>query len=666
MTDSEHSGPTRVRTRVRRRKRRRSRKPLYVTLGILGTLVILGILTLVAARGVQSRLVVARAAMTEGRAALVAGDPSGAQEAFERASSELIGARGSYGNPLLLTVGYLPLIGRSIDSVGAIIDAGELAATAGTEMTAAVEQLPGGPAALAPQAGRIPLEPLEAVAPALHEAEGLLGAGIAELEAGPDSMLLPVVGDARSEFDRELTEARRVVASASAIAQALPGLLGADGPKRYFFAAQNPAEMRGTGGFIGAFAILTVDEGRMRLGGFERITSLRSLGVGDVEPPNPDYAERYNQYGGASFWQNINMTPDFPSAATAIERLYEASSGDTVDGVIASDPFGLAELVEVTGPVLVPGTSTEVDAETLVPYVTNQAYRELTNSVRRKRLLGDVAEEVFTRFLRGVSDPALMGRALVEAAAGGHLLIHSKDSETQAALARAGVTGELTTPDDLLGVIWNNAVGNKIDYYAEQEVRYSVRLGAEGTAVAEADVSLTNEAPAEGEPRYIIGPYSKEYRAGESITIFSTYCALTCELIQFRYDGVPSQVTPETELGHPVFPAVLTLPSGESQTLGYTWNVERAWRGDSNQGIYRVTVRTQPTIRPTHLRVDIQAPAGMEIVEATPGLRVSEGRAVWEGTPEPEAAFEIEFRRPALSGLWNSFLELLGKPIIEF
>jgi Protein of unknown function (DUF4012) len=665
LIETEEPRPTRVRVRVRRRKRRRSRKPLFITLGILAGVAVFGALTLLTARGVQNQLLAARTEMEQGREALLAGDAGAARAAFERASSEFIRARGSYRNPLLMVTGYLPIVGRSVDSVGAIIDAGTMTAEAATELTRAVESLRGGAAALAPQAGTIPLEPLESVAPALADAEGLLDRAALRMHGASDTFLLPAVSRARDELEAELTQARRGVAAAEALSRSLPSFLGASQPRRYFVAAQNPAEMRGTGGFIGVYAILAVEEGRLELGSFEPITTLKSP-PGQVDAPNPDYAARYDQYGGAGFWQNINMTPDFPSAASAIETLYERSTGTQVDGVIAADPFALAELVEVTGPVAIPGTGTQVDADGLVSYVTNEAYRVLTNPAQRKRVLGDVAEGVLREFLRGSADPGAMGQALVEAASGGHLLLHSRDPQVQAAFVEAGIAGELPTGGDLLGVIWNNASGNKIDFYAEQEISYTIRLGAEGSGVAETHLSYTNEAPDEGEPQYIIGPYSSDYEAGENVALLSTYCAKTCELDHVRMDGVRVETARESELGHPAFPATVRLQSGETSLLDYGWRVREAWHGDDGAGIYRLTVRTQPTIRPTRLAIDIQAPEGMAITGTSPEMRVMEGRAVWQGEASAEMVFELRFQRPTLARAWNAVLDFLGKPLIRF
>ncbi|MGH2686848.1 MAG: hypothetical protein ACRDJP_15390, partial [Actinomycetota bacterium] len=105
----------RVRTRVGKRRRRRPKRRLRILLGVLGGLLLILAITAFAAIGIRGRLVEAREAMAAGRTALLAGDAAGAREQFDRAVSAFLRARSQYRNPLVLALGYLPLVGRSPD-----------------------------------------------------------------------------------------------------------------------------------------------------------------------------------------------------------------------------------------------------------------------------------------------------------------------------------------------------------------------------------------------------------------------------------------------------------------------------------------------------------------------------------------------------------------------
>ncbi|MGH2766106.1 MAG: DUF4012 domain-containing protein, partial [Actinomycetota bacterium] len=436
----------------------------------------------------------------------------------------------------------------------------------------------------------------------------------------------------------------------------------------YFVAAQNPAELRGTGGFIGAYAIMTAEDGALEFGPFRPIETLRDIDPRKIPAPNPDFAERYERFGGAGYWRNINMTADFPSAADAIERLYRRVTGEAVNGTIAVDPFALASLLRATGPIDVPLTGVSVDEQTVVPYITNQAYSEITESGVRKRILGDVALAALERYLEGgAADPVASGRALVDAAAGGHVLLHAANPRMQAAFEAAGVAGQLGgAPGDFLAVVANNAAGNKADFYLARELRYEVRLGGEGSAMGTAEAIFTNDAPTSGQPAYVIGPYDERFRPGQNVSIVTSYCATTCRLQEFRRDGRPEAVGEEEELGHPAYWNNLELDSGASQGWRYHWSVAEAWEGDDARGLYRLTVQGQTTIRPTKLIVDIRTPEGTTVISASPRMRVSGNRAVWEGAAGDRATFEVAFERPFVSRVWRAIVRFWDRPIFRF
>ena len=94
-------------------------------------------------------------------------------------------------------------------------------------------------------------------------------------------MVLGPVDSARSEAQAQLETLHRQLHAGSLILDGLPAFLGADGPRHYVFGASNPAELRGTGGLIGAYAILTMDRGRFSFSDFRPIQSLPRPDVSD-------------------------------------------------------------------------------------------------------------------------------------------------------------------------------------------------------------------------------------------------------------------------------------------------------------------------------------------------------------------------------------------------
>ena len=300
-----------------------------------------------------------------------------------------------------------------------------------------LEALPDGVGSLAPQGGGVPLERYAALADAVRTAHDEAAVAAASLDVAPDSFMPRFV--ARARWDAQ-QQADRLSTDLDGIASLLQGAAvfgGAHGPQRYLVLAQNPAELRGTGGLWGAYAIMTLDHGRAHVSSARPTQTLRDFPAGRVPTPSEDYARNYAQYGGAGSWQNMNMTPDFPAAAQAALANYALGEGTHLDGVFAVDPFALQALMEVTGPIRVPGAGT-ISADNVVDVTTNRVYTTLPAATQRKDLLGSAAAAVFARFLSMDQHGIARLHAISGAVADGHLRIYSTDPTVEGGLAALG------------------------------------------------------------------------------------------------------------------------------------------------------------------------------------------------------------------------------------
>ena len=85
------------------------------------------------------------------------------------------------------------------------------------------------------------------------------------------------------------------------LAEHVDDLLGGSGPRRYFLAVQNSAELRATGGFMGSWGALVADGGELHLETIDRVASLNHGGDPDTKVLRApeDYIGRYARFGGA-------------------------------------------------------------------------------------------------------------------------------------------------------------------------------------------------------------------------------------------------------------------------------------------------------------------------------------------------------------------------------
>jgi len=484
--------------------------------------------------------------------------------------------------------------------------------------------------------GRVPLEAVAAIRPDLEDASRLLTSSKEDLDAIDTTFLVADVDEAVRELDDNLTKAARDASHATDAARIADLVLGKDQPRRYLLVVQNPAEVRGTGGLIGNWGILSAANGEVRLEDLQRVQTLNSAGDPSTRVLNApaDYVERYQRFDPARTWQSVNITPDFPTAAAVMADLYGQSFPDHVDGVVAVDPAGLAALLELTGPVRVEDWPTPVNAKNVVDVTLRDAYARFARTPERADFLGDVARVAIDRATSGdLGTPARLGRVLGRSAHEGHITLWLADPEEQQVAQVLGISGRV--PDatgDTLMVSNTNAGGNKLDYYLQRRIDYSVTVTptddlrdafTEGTLT----VGLTNTVPPSGLPQIAAGPFegaTDRFVYGQNHTFLSMYTPLT--FTGARLNAQPVGLEASRELGRNVYSSYLDVFSGGTADLAVdlAGNVELG-----EGGWYDLTIMRQPTVQADSVTVRVAAPAGFEVVDAV-GLKVEGGVA--EGT----------------------------------
>jgi hypothetical protein len=584
------------------------------------------------------------------------GNLADARVAFADAARRFDDAAGAADGGPAGMVGALPILGRNVDVAEGVALAGRELADAGTTLVTAADALPDGLGSLAPQDGAIPLDEIAGLGDEIAVAAKRAHRATALIAATPSTLLIGTVAQARFEAARDVGLAGDALDATASLLEGLPTFAGAEGPRHYFFVAESPAEARGTGGIWGAWAIVTVADGRFSFSDFQPIQRLPDLPPAEVPAPNPDYRRNYDQYGGAGFWRNMNLTPDFPSAARAVLAAYEIAEGEQLDGVISADPFVLAQLLDVTGPTEIPGLGVTLDADNVVDFMTNEAYIRFPGaSLERKGLLGAVAGGAFERFLGMDSHGVARLRAIADAVAGGHLKIYTTDPTMQEGLAAAHADGAFSAPDgDMVAVVMNSRSGSKVDYYAHRSVDYDVVLGGAAEAIGTTTVAIRNDAPDHGLPGFVIDPLAKGGEPGDNIALVTVSCPDPCDLVEAQRNGEDRGMRVGSELGFPWYQDFFTIPSGDTGTLRMVTKREGVWDGNSSGGSYRLTVLTQTSVAPTDVAVTIHSPAGTRITWTSEEMAVDGGTAVWRGTPGPRLDLEVRFSAPVPLRWWRN------------
>lgn len=410
-------------------------------------------------------------------------------------------ARRRLDDPLLEPVAYLPVLGRQLRSARALSTAAGLAAqVAGL---AASRLTPLARDVHATGSARVAL--LREVASVAGQAERSL----AEISLGPSGGLLGQLAERRSELAGQLHTLGGTLRQAAAATSALADLL--QGPGRYVVLAANNNEMRaGSGMFLDA-GLLTTDAGQLQLSPFQTTASLAVPAT--AVPLSGDLAARWGWINPGGEWRNLATTPRFEVTGALAARMWKAATGQAVDGVIVLDDQAMAELLAVTGPVRIDGTT--VSASNAVAYLTHDQYVTAGSDAARQDALGALAQAVFAEALgspTGAPSPpsaeeptsnlVSLALGLAQAAGGRHVMVWSASSSQEALWKKAGVAGTVGPKALLTAVL--NVGGNKLDQYLS--VRDNLRLAVSGEhTTVTLQVRLANHTPPH-QPEYITGP----------------------------------------------------------------------------------------------------------------------------------------------------------------
>lgn len=346
--------------------------------------------------------------------------------------------------------------------------------------------------------------------------------------------LRTVVGDVRSpwlvgrfqteldELDAEFADKQPQLDNAIEAVRLAPQLLGGDVARRYMVMFTSPVEARGVAGFMGNYAIVELDNGRVEVTEFGRRSELedavRARGDARCDGCPPEMMARYGSAGldvgdgsfGDRGWSAITMPAHFPYVGEAAQIMYPQSGGQPIDGVVSMDPYVVQALMGYTGPIELTEIGRTVKPKDAAQFLLEDQYLVLADGTNAERIeaidtLGQqVIDALLTAALPVPSKLAGDVGPLVEER---RLLVWTDDPTEQALLERIGLLGALPVQGDDGGfsVMVSNQGRSKVDAFLDRTVDTEIVVADDGTRTLVADVTLTNDAPADGLPRYVIG-----------------------------------------------------------------------------------------------------------------------------------------------------------------
>ncbi|WP_253905834.1 DUF4012 domain-containing protein [Arthrobacter sp. H5] len=436
--------------------------------------------------------------------------------------------------------------------------------------------------ALTPSDGRIELGPLQEASPGLTTAANTVQLSYARLAAIDSTPLLPEVSLPLGEVKAGLSEASVALNSVSSAAEVLPSMLGANGPRNYLILIQNSAEVRATGGISGALAVIRADDG---------VIELAAQGsAGDIDafrPPltvDPEQERIYTERLGI-YVQDVNLTPDFPTAAMTAKAMWEARNmGPTIDGVVAIDPVVLANILNATGPVeledpLVQELISQTDlpaalaTDNVVETLLSNVYSEIEEPSLQDDYFAAVAGEVFSALASGQGESDQLIQSIVASSEQNRLYVWSNHSDEQDVIGLTALAGAATGASvggASFGLYFNDGTGAKMDYYVRRTAQLIQTCQVDGYSQFTLKETLTNTAPDDAAvslPRYVTGGGVFGVEPGRIKTNHIAYGPAQSLLLSARINGEEVPLGSFVHASRPVGVVTTELGPGESATV---------------------------------------------------------------------------------------------------
>jgi hypothetical protein len=375
-------------------------------------------------------------------------------------------------------------------------------------------------------------------------------------------------------------------------------LAGADKPKKYLIAVQNSAEARGTGGILGAYAIIELKKGSLKV---IETGSNEPLYGSSLEKIPIDVPDEYKRLYGENpaILQNSNLSPHFPYGAEIWLALWEKKFDQTLDGVIAIDPTALSYILRSTGPITL-NSGEQITSDNLVADTLKDAYKRFEKDNKaRKAYLVDIMNATVKHLNSGDYSKIKMAQAIRDGIVANRILFYSTDKSAQKKLSQTRLGGfmSLESNNEFRTVIQNIDAG-KLDYYLDRDVTIESKT-CENDRQTQVRIRVTNTLKsATGLSSYVLTRADKgkpaSLIAGSHRFKVFIYGPTNAKLVSVsRENRMANLGGGSTERDRPIYVADVDLAPGASEEL----------RANFSGGVGKVTFVDQPLVMETKINI---------------------------------------------------------------
>jgi hypothetical protein len=284
---------------------------------------------------------------------------------------------------------------------------------------------------------------------------------------------------------------QEIAATLNATSQHFPAilkLLGDRYPHRYLILFQNNNEIRPTGGFIGSYAIMDVNDGYIEKLETYDVYDIDGSYGGIIEPP-----EEFKAFTSNWRFRDSNFSSDFELSAKKARWFLETEGGPTVDTVIAINQGLLTDMLEITGPIQV-GDFGELNSENYNLLLSFVIEGKIWGEEDPKHIL-KVFVPAFKQEILKQENLSKVSSKIYKAIQQKHIMMYSSDEDIQALFESVGLSGKVyenAEDEDYLSVINIATGGTKSEQFMEEEIHHHTYIDENGDLIDEVTIQRSH------------------------------------------------------------------------------------------------------------------------------------------------------------------------------
>lgn len=412
--------------------------------------------------------------------------------AIEQAQVHASAAKEIADGALWRVASYVPVLGDDVTTVRGMVNVvdglvGEtlpsLATTVQTLMNSGLSS--GGE-------GQLNLQPIVDAQEGFAQANELVQQQADTINALPQ----PHIGVVRSAYEQgkeQINKVADMLDQVSGMVQAMPKLLGQDGPRTYLLAAQTTSEQRSGGGLVGSLGTMQVDNGNISVGEFHSNGEFLTLGESAT-------AEEHDVFSDPLYFsfdvRDLFAVPDFSRTAEMLNTVWQRSEyACDIDGVIAIDPLFIQEMVRINGDITLDNCQV-LTGDNTAEFMLNGIYKAFdpdTQNMYFEYVASAVMDGAFSNMT--MDKMMQIAQAMGSLSEGRHFYAYTFHEDEAEYFQGAGFAKNApdSETDPEVGIYMNEQNASKLGWYLQRSSTITrTACNADGSQTYHVTFSITN------------------------------------------------------------------------------------------------------------------------------------------------------------------------------